>query len=254
MTLLVPLVFEEVEVSDETVDEAWSVLFVVAEGAQQGEDAEATLACHAGTRGDELARLVLDVELEPFATVWVHGALDELVLAEVTKAEALAGLEDDAWATNQLAHHDTLGAVDDEGALFGHHREVAHEDGLLFDFAGVAVHEPGAHKDGRRIGHVLFFALGHGELGRWAQVFVVGIELELELECLGEILDRRNIAEGFCESMVQEPFETLALNRNQVRKSQWIFEICKRITLTGGWTLGHYNSSLAHGGTLRCAK
>ena len=45
---------------------------------------------------------MLDVELEPFTAVGVNRALDELVLAEVTKAEALAGLEDDAGAANQL--------------------------------------------------------------------------------------------------------------------------------------------------------
>ncbi|CAB4894970.1 unannotated protein [freshwater metagenome] len=250
VTLLVPLVLEEVEVGNEPVDEAGGVLLVVAEGAQQGEDTQATLAGNAGTGGDELAGLVLDVELEPFTTVRVHGALDELVLAQVSQTEALTGLEDDAGTTYELAHHDTLGAVDDERALLGHHREVAHEDGLLFDLAGVAVHEPGAHEDGRRIGHVLFFALCNGELGRRAQVLVVWVEFQFELQCLREILDRRNIAEGFCKTLVQEPFEAFALDRNQIWKLQRLFEICKRITLTGGRTLSHYNSSLANGGRL----
>ena len=102
MALLVPLVLEEVEVGDEAIDEAGGVLLVVAEGAQQGEDAEAALAGDAGAGGDVLAGLVLDVELEPLAAVRVHGALDELVLAEVAEAEALARLEDDAGAADEL--------------------------------------------------------------------------------------------------------------------------------------------------------
>ena len=159
MPLLLPLALEEVEVGDEALEEAGGVLLVVAEGAQQGEDAHAALAGDAGAGGDVLAGLVLDVELEPLAAVRVDRALDELVLAEVTQAEPLARLEDDAGAAHELRHDDALGAVDDERALLGHHREVAHEHGLLFDLARVAVHEPGAHEDRRGVGHVLLLAL-----------------------------------------------------------------------------------------------
>ena len=45
------------------------------------EASEAALAGDAGTGGDVLARLVLDVELHPFTAVRVDGAVDELVLA-----------------------------------------------------------------------------------------------------------------------------------------------------------------------------
>ncbi|CAB5064339.1 unannotated protein [freshwater metagenome] len=94
MTLLVPLVFEEVEVSDETVDEAWGVLFVVAEGAQQREDAEATLACHSSASSWVFSGLLLDVELNPLTAVRVDGSRHELMLGQVTKAEPLPRLED----------------------------------------------------------------------------------------------------------------------------------------------------------------
>ena len=207
VAVLLPLALEEVEVGHEAVEEAGGVLLVVAEGAQQHEDAHAALAGHAGAGGDVLARLLLDVELQPLAPIRVDGALHELVLGEVPEAEPLTGLEDDAGRADELRHHDALGAVDDERALVGHHREVPHEDRLLLDLAGVPVGEPGPHEDRSGVGHVLLLALLHRELGRGAQVFVVGVELQLELEGLGEVLDRADVAEGLSEALVQEPLE-----------------------------------------------
>src|SRR4028119_767249 len=81
----------------------------------------------------------------PLAAVGVDGAGDELVLRQVAEAVALAGLEDDAGAADELADDHSLRAVDDEGALLRHHREVTHEHRLFLDLTGVLVHEPGAH-------------------------------------------------------------------------------------------------------------
>ena len=69
-------------------------LLVVAEGAQQDEQAEAALAGHAGAGGDVLARLGLDVELDPLAAVGVDGAGDDGL-------GVAAGLEDDARASGR---------------------------------------------------------------------------------------------------------------------------------------------------------
>ena len=239
VALLVPLALEEVEVGDEAVEEAGGALLVVAEGAQQGEDAEAALAGDAGAGGDVLAGLLLDVELHPLAAVGVDRALDELVLGQVAQAEALARLEDDAGAAHELADDDPLGAVDDERALLRHDREVAHEHRLLFDLAGVAVHEPGPHEHGRRVGHVLLFALLDGELGRRAQVLVVGVELQLELQRLGEVLDRADVAERVGQALVQEPVEGLALDGDEVRQLQRLDQVGERVALTGRRTSGH---------------
>src|SRR5690606_38409983 len=139
VAVLLVLTLEEGELADEGVEEAGGLLLVVAEGAEEHEEAEATLAGHAGAGGDVLARLLLDVELDPLAAVGVDGAGDELVLGQVPEAEALTGLEDHTGRTDELRHHDALGAVDDEGALLGHLGEVTHEDRLLFDLAGVLV-------------------------------------------------------------------------------------------------------------------
>src|SRR5690606_19008964 len=55
VALLVPLPLEEVELAHEGVEETGGVGLVVAERAEQREDAEATLAGHAGAAGDVLA-------------------------------------------------------------------------------------------------------------------------------------------------------------------------------------------------------
>src|SRR5699024_7541911 len=45
--------------------------------------------------------------------------------------------------TDELGDDEAFGTVDDEGTFIGHQREVAHEYGLLLNFAGVVVHELG---------------------------------------------------------------------------------------------------------------
>ncbi len=68
-------------------------------------------------------------------------------------------VEVDTRRPDQLADDDTLGAVDDEGALLGHHREVTHEHRLALDLAGVVVDELGRDEQRGRVRHVLVFAL-----------------------------------------------------------------------------------------------
>ena len=75
-------------------------------------------------------------------------------------------LEVDARRADELRHDDALGAVDDEGALVGHEREVAHEDRLGLDLAGLVVHELGGDEQRRGVGEVLLAALVDGVLRR----------------------------------------------------------------------------------------
>ena len=168
--------------ADEGFEETGSVLLVEAEGPEHGEQRKAALAGDPDTGGRVLARLLLDVELDPLTPVGVDGAGDHLVLRQVTQPEPLAGLEDDAGRTNELRDHDTLGAVDHEGSVVGHHGEIAHEDRLFLDLAGRGVDEPGPNEDRGRVRHVLFFALLDGELGVRLQILVMRIELQLELQ------------------------------------------------------------------------
>ncbi len=197
VALLLPLPLEEVEVAHEAVQEG---LVAVPEGTQQHEQGQATLAGHTAAGGDVLARLRLDVQLDPLTPVRVDGPGED-------RLDVTAGLEDDARRAHQLRDDDTLGAVDDERPTVGHHREVPHEDRLLLDFAGGGVQEAGAHEDGRGVGHVLFLALLHRELRRWAQVGIGRVELELQAELPGEVFDRTDVVECLGQALVQEPLE-----------------------------------------------
>ena len=77
--------------ADEALEEG---LVGVAEGAQQDEQAEAALAGDAAAGGDLLARLGLDVELDPLTAVGVDGAGDDGL-------GVAAGLEDHARASGR---------------------------------------------------------------------------------------------------------------------------------------------------------
>src|SRR3546814_258749 len=228
LAVLLPRALEEVEVPDEGIHEAGAAVFAVAQRADQKEDRQAALACASGAGGDFLAGLLLDVELDPLAAVGVDGALHQLVLGEVTQAVALTGLEDDAGRPHELRHDDALGAVDHEGALVGHHREVPHEDRLLLDLAGGRVDEAGPHEDRSGEGHVLLLALLDGELRRRPEVFVVRIELELQLEGLGEVLDGADVPEGLLEPLLQEPLEAVALDRDQIGQRERFVDVRER--------------------------
>ena len=161
----------------------------------------------------------------------MNGAGDQLVLGQVPEPVTLTRLEDDARRSDELGHHDSLGAVDDEGPLLGHHREVPHEDCLLLDLAGVGVHEAGSYKDRGGEGHVLLLALLHRELGRRAKVLVLGIEFQLKRKRLTEVRDRTEVRERVGNPVPTEPLEGLPLDVNQVWQRENFLQIAERITV-----------------------
>ena len=161
----------------------------------------------------------------------MNGAGDQLVLGQVPEPVTLTRLEDDARRSDELGHHDSLGAVDDEGPLLGHHREVPHEDCLLLDLAGVGVHEAGPYKDRGGEGHVLLLALLHRELGRRAKVLVLGIEFQLKRERLTEVRDRTEVRERVGDPVPTEPLEGLPLDVDQVWQREDFLQIAERITV-----------------------
>ena len=112
-------------------------------------------------------------------------------------SESLVGglLEVDTRRADQLADHDALGAVDDEGAARAHQREVAHEDRLALDLAGLVVGELGGDVERRGVGEVLLLALLDGVLG-----VVEHRVLEGEAHRLGEVLDRGDLLEDLLET------------------------------------------------------
>jgi hypothetical protein len=153
-----------------------------AEGLEQHRDVLLALAVQPHT--DEVA--LVDLELQPRTAAGDElGGVDVLVGRLVGRA-----LEVDARAADQLGDHDALGAVDDERALGGHEREVAHEDRLALDLTGVVVGELRRDVERGGVGEVLLLALVHGVLR-----VVEDRVLERERHGLAEVLDRRDLLE-----------------------------------------------------------
>ena len=160
---------------------------VPAERLEQHGDALLALAVDAHADAVPL----VDLELQPGAAGRDHlAAVDVLVRGLVDLA-----VEVDTRRADQLGHHDTLGAVDDEGALGRHEREVAHEDGLALDLAGAVVDELRRHEHGGGVRHVLVLALLDGVLGRLEPVVA-----ERQGHGSREVLDRADLLEDLLEA------------------------------------------------------
>ena len=110
--------------------------------------------------------LVVELEVDPRAAVRDDAGVVEQLARRV--ALALVVVEEGTRAAVQLADHDALGAVDDEGAVLGHQRDFAEVDLLLLHVADglgagllVLVPDDQAHDDldGRGVGHPALVAL-----------------------------------------------------------------------------------------------
>ncbi len=95
------------------------------------------------------------LKLKPSAT---RG--DQLGRAEAAVADGVP-LQDeiDSRRADQLAYHDALRAVDDKCAVVGHHGDVAHEDLLFLDLAGIFHHQASPHVKGLGVGDLPLLAL-----------------------------------------------------------------------------------------------
>ncbi len=175
-----------------------------AERLEQDGDGLLALAVDADVDGV----LLVDLELQPGAPAGNHLGIDDVHLR---RRLVRGDPEVDARRAHQLGHHDPLGAVDDEGALVGHHREVPHEDRLLLDLARGRVHEPGGDEEGTGEGHVLLLALLLGVLGR----LELGVG-QLQLQRSGEVLDGRDVGEGLGDALIEEPLERVTLHSHQI--------------------------------------
>ncbi len=150
---------------------------------------------------------LIDLELEPGAA-----GGDELGAVREDAVVHLGG-EVHARGADELRDDHALGAVDHERSALGHEREVAHEDELLLDLAGLFVDE--AHIDEERglVGDVLRAALRDGMRGITELVVAEG-----HLHGLGGVLDRGELGEGLSKAVAHEVLERLLLNGNQVRQ------------------------------------
>src|SRR5437899_5064670 len=207
-----------------------------ADRAQQRRDRELALTVYLH-RHDVLVR---GLELEPGAAV-----RDELGIEETaTRGWVVDGREVHTRRADELRHDDALGAVDHERALVGHPGEVAEEDVLLGDLAGLLVHELDARPQRLAVGQVLRAALLLGVLG-----LTEFARDEFQVEVLrGEVLDRADLGEELAESFVAEPLEALQLRLDQVRAREDLREGREVLALARG--RGHPVEGKGHGRTL----
>ena len=144
---------------------------------------------------------------------------------------ALVVVEEDARRTVHLRDDDPLGAVDDEGALVGHERDVAHVDVLLLDVLDrtgsrflVGLKDDQTQLDLQRRG------IGHVALNALFDVVLRILELVgnvLEDGAFVEVLDREHRLEDRLDALLlalartdlalQELFVGGALDLDQVR-------------------------------------
>ncbi len=124
-------------------------------------------------------------------------------------ALALVVIEEHARAAMHLRDDDAFGAVDNEGAVRGHERHVAHVHVLLLDVLdrlglglGIDIEHDEAqrHLERRGIGHAALAALVDIVFRR----FVLILD-EFEMSGVGEVLDREHRLEHRLQALVWTP-------------------------------------------------
>ncbi len=180
------------------------VVLLVADGSKQGGRGDLALAVHL----DPELVLVVGLELEPRAAV-----RDDLGREEHPARRRVLDLAVvDPRRADQLADDDALGTVDDERALVGHPRVVAHVDALALDLAGLLDQELDIDVQRLAERQVLGAALLLGVL-RLPELVVE----ELELHHLpGEVLDRADLVEEIPQPLLHEPGEGIELQLDEV--------------------------------------
>ncbi len=213
------------------------------------EHGDGLLALAVDAHADLVA--LVDLELEPGAAAGDDARRDDVLVG------GLVGrlVEVDARRAHELRDHDTLSAVDDERALAGLQREVAHEDGLRLDLTGLVVHELGLDVEGSRVRLAALLALVDRVLLR-LEVRV----RERELHRLAQVLDRRDLLEDLLEAadlghvgaadalghgdprlprvVADEPVEGLGLQREKVRDRQRVGDLGEREAGSSAAVLG----------------
>ncbi len=173
--------------------------------------------------------LGVELEVEPRAAIG-DDPRREQVLAGAVRLALVVVVEHARRAVHLRDDH-ALGAVDHEGAVVGHQRQVAHVDVLLLDVAhalgaGVVVDVPHdqaqGHAQGCRVGHAALMALLDVVFGLLELVLH-----EVQRGALREIADREHRLEHFLQAEVvallrphvhlQEILVRAALNLDEVR-------------------------------------
>ena len=208
--------------------------------AQQIIDlAVASEAQCAQERGDR--QLARPVHADPHDVVGVDFVLQPCAAArnDLRVKEVLARAVDAlpvvyARGADQLGYDDALAAVDDEGAVLGHEREIAHEHLGLLHLAGLVVGQTHRDLEGGGIGHIPLTALRDGMF--W--IGIQGIVRKLQLEISVEVSDRRDIVEHLAQVFLQEFLIGVLLDLDQVRHVHDFFNAGKALADP---VLSHYD-------------
>ena len=170
--------------------------------------------------------------------------------------DEVAGVEEDARRAVELRDDHALGAVDDEGAVVGHDRDLPEVDLLLLHVADrlralrvVPGDQADRHLERRRVGHAALQALLHVVLRLLERVAD-----ELERGGVVEVLDREDRVEDGLQAGVlallrldarlQEALEGLLLDLDQVRDLEDLRDL-REILPDAGGVLGELD--LGHG-------
>jgi hypothetical protein len=208
---------------DLSVEVVEHLLVIEAERVEQRGHRQLALAVDADV--DDV--LGVELEVEPRAAVRDHPRGEQ----ELARGVGLAAVvvEQHARRTVHLADDHALGAVDDEGAVLGHERHVAHVDVLLLDIehgAGLGLgvdlehDQPQRDLHRRRVSDAALAALG----GVVLRVLELVVD-EVELGGAGEVADREHRAQRLLEARdvagalvrAQELLVAFALDLDQVR-------------------------------------
>ena len=231
------------------VERRENLLAVEAERIEQRR--HRNLAAAVDTRIDDVFRVELDVE--PRAAIRNDAGREQKLARGM--GLALVVIEEHAGRAVHLRNDHALGAVDDEGAVVGHERNVAHVDILLLDVldrtrAGLLVDieddEAQRHLERRGVSHAALTALVDVVFRRLEFVFD-----ELELRRIGKIGNREDRFEDGLQALVGTPADGLLhqqelvirclLNLDEVRHLRHFFDFPEKLpyALATGKRLRH---------------
>ena len=197
-----------------------------AKGAQEHRGALLTLTVD----GDHELVALVDLKLKPGTA-----GRDNLGLVDLL-ARIHLGAVVHARGADELGDDDTLGTVDDEGALISHHGEVAHKDELLLDLAGLLVGETDVGQKRSLIGHILLAALLDGVRGVAELMLAEG-----NLENMVLALDGAGFLERLTKALVLKTLKGFPLNRDKVGELHGLrdFPEADALALSGSVCVGH---------------
>ena len=186
--------------------------------------------------------LGVELDVEPGAAIG-NDAGGEQQLAR-RMGLALVVVEEHAGRAVHLRDDHALGAVDDEGAVHRHERDVAHVDVLLLDvldragrrlLVDIEYDQPQRHLERRGIGHAALAAFIDVVFRRFELVFD-----EFELRRVGKIIDREDGLEHRLQALVGPAAERLfhqqklvvgrLLNLNEVRHLRDFLDFPEKLT------------------------